>query len=247
MFTIGNGAMCSRGVFEEGFPGAMPACFVHRVWDDMPVNYTELANIPAWWDVDIWADGERFRLDRGRVLGYRRQLDLRTGALSRQVHWQPREGGPVLELDFERFINLADPHGAALQVTIKLAEGQTALRVRTGVNAHVENTGLLHWNLVDQVAGLDTAAVQVRTRATHTDLAVAMAVKLSSAGPWQSSPANPNGPGSETSGGLPQGSQVPNNRLKPPFQMSSAITFGIPTRRGRQLTHRGAAAIILVN
>ena len=187
VFTIGNGAMCSRGVFEEGYPGAMPACFVHRVWDDMPVNYTELANIPAWWGVDIWADGEHFRLDRGRVLSYRRQLDLRTGALSRQVRWQPREGGPVLELDFERFINLADPHGAALQVTITLAEGQTALRVRTGVNAHVENTGLLHWNLVDQVAGLDTAAVQVRTRATQTDLAVAMAVKLSSAGPWQSS------------------------------------------------------------
>ena len=51
VFTIGNGAMCSRGVFEEGYPGAMPACFVHRVWDDMPVNYTELANIPAWWGV----------------------------------------------------------------------------------------------------------------------------------------------------------------------------------------------------
>ncbi|MGB3219555.1 MAG: glycosyltransferase [Anaerolineae bacterium] len=39
--------------------------------------------------------------------------------------------------------------------------------------------------------------------------------------------AAPNGPGIEASAGLPQGSQVPNNRLKPPFQMSSATTFGI--------------------
>ncbi|MGB4803274.1 MAG: O-antigen ligase family protein, partial [Anaerolineae bacterium] len=42
------------------------------------------------------------------------------------------------------------------------------------------------------------------------------------------SPANPNVPGIQASAGLPQGSQVPNNRLKPPFQMSSATTFGIP-------------------
>ena len=41
-------------------------------------------------------------------------------------------------------------------------------------------------------------------------------------------PGIPNVPGIETSAGLPQGSQVPNNRLKPPFQMSSATTFGIP-------------------
>ena len=38
----------------------------------------------------------------------------------------------------------------------------------------------------------------------------------------------PNVPGIEASAGLPQGSQAPNNRLKPPFQMSSATTFGIP-------------------
>ncbi|MFZ1240413.1 MAG: hypothetical protein WAV66_13905 [Anaerolineae bacterium] len=38
----------------------------------------------------------------------------------------------------------------------------------------------------------------------------------------------PNVPEIEASAGLPQGSQVPNNRLKPPFQMSSATTFGIP-------------------
>ncbi len=46
--------------------------------------------------------------------------------------------------------------------------------------------------------------------------------------PFFGPPANPNGPGIEASAGLPQGSQAPNNRLKPPFQMSSATTFGIP-------------------
>jgi kojibiose phosphorylase len=185
IFTIGNGAFCLRGSLEEGYPGDMPACFVHRVWDDMPINFTELANIPRWTGVDIWVDGERFRLDRGQVLGYRRWLDLRNGVLTRTVRWQPRKNGPVLEVGFERFINLADPHSAAVHVWLRVVDGQIDVRLRTGVNAHVENTGLLHWDLVNQAASLDTAAVHVRTRATGIDLGVAAAVNMSGTRPWQ--------------------------------------------------------------
>jgi kojibiose phosphorylase len=185
IFTIGNGAFCARGSLEEGYPGDMPACFVHRVWDDMPINFTELANIPRWTGVDIWVDGERFRLERGRVLGYRRWLDLRNGVLTRTVRWQPRENGPVLEVGFERFINLADPHTAAVQVWLRVVDGQIDVRLRTGLNAHVENTGLLHWDLVNQAASLDTAAVHVRTRATGIDLGVAAAVNMSGTRLWQ--------------------------------------------------------------
>ena len=51
--------------------------------------------------------------------------------------------------------------------------------------------------------------------------------------PADQAPANPNVPGIEASAGLPQGSRVPNNRLKPPFQMPSATTFGIPGQAPR--------------
>jgi beta-phosphoglucomutase len=185
IFTIGNGAFCLRGSLEEGYPGDMPACFVHRVWNDMPINFTELANIPRWTGVDIWVDGERLRLDRGRVLGYRRWLDLRNSVLARTVRWQPRDNGPVLELGFERFINLADPHTAAVHVRLSVVEGQIDVRLRSGVNAHIENTGLLHWDLVNQAVSPDTAAVHVRTRATGIDLAVAAAINMSGTRPWQ--------------------------------------------------------------
>ncbi|MEJ5198683.1 MAG: hypothetical protein WHX53_07150, partial [Anaerolineae bacterium] len=178
VFTIGNGNFCVRGSFEEGYPGENAASFMHRVWDDMPINFTELANLPRWWGVDIWANGVRFRLDRGKALRYRRWLDLRTGVLSRTVRWQPEPDGPVLDLRFERFVNLADPHQAAVQVQIAVVEGQADVRVRTGLNAHVENTGLVHWDLIAQEATADALAVQVRTRATKTNLAVAAAVEM---------------------------------------------------------------------
>ncbi|MCX7670304.1 MAG: glycoside hydrolase family 65 protein, partial [Anaerolineae bacterium] len=178
VFTIGNGNFCVRGSFEEGYPGENAASFMHRVWDDMPINFTELANLPRWWGVDIWVNGVRFRLDRGKVLRYRRWLDLRNGVLSRMVRWQPEPAGPVLDLHFERFVNLADPHQAAVQVRVTVVEGQADLRVRMGLNAHVENTGLVHWDLIAQEATPDAVAVQVRTRATKTDLAVAACVHV---------------------------------------------------------------------
>ena len=177
IFTIGNGAFCVRGSLEEGFPNDMSACFVHRLWDDMPLNFTELANIPRWTGVDIWVDGRRFRMDRGRVLEYRRWLDLRTGVLTRTVRWQPSADGPVVELHFERFANLADQHGAAVRTQVRVMSGAADIRLRAGIDDHVENTGLLHWRRIDQGQTDDSAWLHVRTRATATDLGVAVAVR----------------------------------------------------------------------
>lgn len=193
IFTTGNGNFCVRGCFEEGYPGENAASFMHRLWDDMPINVTELANLPRWWGVDIWANGVRFRLDQGKALNYRRWLDLRTGVLARTVRWQPAEGGPVLDLQFERFVNLADPHAAAVNLTVTVVQGQADLRLRAGLDAHVENTGLVHWDLVAQDVTPDTAAVLVRTRATKTDLAAAMAVNLSGTAPWQAAACDADG------------------------------------------------------
>ena len=141
VFTIGNGQLCVRGSFEEGYPGDHPAAFMHRVWDDMPVSVTELANLPRWWGVDLWFDGERFRLDTGRLLAFTRRLDLRTGVLSRTVRWEAPSGA-VVELGFERFVDFSSPHRAAVRVSVA-SDRPVQVRTRAGLDAHVENTGLL--------------------------------------------------------------------------------------------------------
>ncbi|HSN78029.1 MAG TPA: hypothetical protein VL334_23390, partial [Anaerolineae bacterium] len=185
IFTIGNGAFCLRGSLEEGYPGDMPACFVHRVWDDMPINFTELANIPRWTGVDVWIDGERLRLDRGQVSHYRRQLDLHTGVLSRSFQWQPTAGGPVVELSFERFASLADPHTAVVRAQVEVLQGEATVRLRAGIDDYVENTGLLHWQRIDQGQNQDEAWLHVRTRATQHDLGVAAVVAVSAHAPFK--------------------------------------------------------------
>ncbi len=178
VFTSGNGNMCLRGAFEEGYPASRPACFMHRLWDDMPINFTELANLPEWWGVQLEVNGAWFGLDQGKVLAYRRSLDLRTGVLSRTVRWQPDAHGPIVDLHFERFTSLADPHVAAVKLEMAVVEGDAAIRIRTGLDAHVENTGLLHWDLVDQSVDAEHLMLHVRTRATRIELAVVAAVSF---------------------------------------------------------------------
>ena len=48
VFTLGNGYLGTRGAFEEGYPGAWPATFVHGIYDAVPIAYTELVNCPDW-------------------------------------------------------------------------------------------------------------------------------------------------------------------------------------------------------
>src|SRR5512147_190722 len=48
IFTIGNGYLGTRGAFEEGYPNDHRATFIHGVFDDAPIVFTELANAPDW-------------------------------------------------------------------------------------------------------------------------------------------------------------------------------------------------------
>jgi len=184
IFTIGNGYLGTRGTFEEGYVQALPATFIHGVYDDAPVIYTELANCPDWLSLGIIINGERFRLDsagrtlreRGEILYYERQLDLRDGVLSRLVRWRSPTGDTV-ELRFERFASLADPHVLGLRCQITPLDFNGTIAVQSSLNGYPENQGFDHWEQLDQgtiAQGLEQGIwLQVRTRSSHIELGMA--------------------------------------------------------------------------
>jgi len=189
ILTIGNGNFCVRGALEERIDGDNPACFVHRIWDDMPVTFTELANTPRWYGIEVWVDGMAFGIERGELVSQRRVLDLHTGVLTRIVRWRPYaagEGGPLVELHFERWCSMAQPSLAAVRLRVTLLEGATTeVRIRSGFDHHVENTGLLHWNTRAQGQTDDTAFLHVQTRSTQIDLVLASEMTSWSEAPVQ--------------------------------------------------------------
>jgi kojibiose phosphorylase len=188
ILTIGNGNFCVRGALEERIAGDNPACFVHRIWDDMPVTYTELANIPRWYGVEVWVNGVEFGIERGKVVSQRRVLDLRTGVLTRIVQWRPDAGeaAPLVELHFERWCSMAQASLAAVRLRVTLLEGDVAdVRIRSGFDHHVENTALLHWHTRAQGQSDNAAFLHVQTRATQIDLVLAAEMTSWSEAPVQ--------------------------------------------------------------
>lgn len=179
VFTLGNGYLSTRGAFEEGYPQAWAATLVHGVYDSVPTAYTELANCPDWLPLYISVDGCHFRLDRGHVLSYQRQLDLRRGILTRRVRWRS-PAGQTLDILFERFAALHDPHALALHCEITAVDSPCTIRVQAGIDGYANNMGVAHWEWVNQ--GETDGAVWLHTRTRHSGIDLGMASRLEVAG-----------------------------------------------------------------
>jgi len=175
IFTIGNGYLCTRGAFEEGYPGDRRATFVHGVFDAVPISVSELANIPDWLPLTVYLEGERFCLDRGHILAYQRALDLRTGVLTRTVRWQS-PSGLIATITLERFASLANEHLGLIRCRV-VPEFQGRIEFRAVLKGDMDNEGLAHWHWVSQKYQDGVVGLLNRTRSTQIELASAMLVR----------------------------------------------------------------------
>ena len=178
IFTIGNGYLSTRGSFEEGYPGEHAATFAHGVFDAVPIVFTELANLPNWTEMNIYLAGERFSLTQGEILNFERRLDLFAGVLKRQVRWRSPQGHTV-DLRFERFTNLADPHVLCVRVIVTPLDFSGTIEFRAGLNGGGgDNLGILHWDWLDQHVEDQSAWIHLRTRASGIELGMAMQLSV---------------------------------------------------------------------
>ena len=154
VYTIGNGYFATRGTFEENYVGANPGTLLYGVFDDISIGKEELANIPDWLPIQLFINGERFHMNRGKILAYHRTLDLRNGVLTRTVYWQS-PGGIRLKIQSERFASLADEHIGAIRYSVTVEEkplevNELKLLLRATFNMAVGNYDLMHWESVEE-------------------------------------------------------------------------------------------------
>jgi kojibiose phosphorylase len=175
IFTTGNGILGTRGTFEEGYPDQRQATFIHGIWDDVPLVFTELANTFDWTAFDIWVNGQPFRMDQGSISHYARHLDMKRGELQRRLCWTPPIGPPV-EIRFTRFASLANEHAVAIRLQLTALEGDATVAVRARLHGHVENEGILHWRQMEQGEDHGAAFLMAQTRRDQHAVTEAMRV-----------------------------------------------------------------------
>lgn len=182
VYTIGNGYFCTRGTYEEGYPGAHPGTLLYGVFDHVDIPGEELANAPDWLPIQLFVNGERFRLDKGRVLAYQRELDLQQGVLRRVVRWESTTGIRLCIVT-ERFASLADVHIGRIryQVTVERAPDVVALELVASLNVAVGNYRLMHWEPAEQDRRDDLLWLKSVTYASRVELVQTMSFLTDSA------------------------------------------------------------------
>ena len=174
-FTQGNGYLGTRATFEEHYPGEQRTTFVHGVFDDVPVVFTHLVNFPDWTALDLILAGERFNLAVGRLLDYHRELDLRTGLLTRKVRWESPQGH-ISKLEFLRFASLAEQHLLCQKVLMTPENYSSEIQIVSRLDASTDTMRYQQWHWQDQ--GVEDGSIWLSQRTSSTDIKAAMAQKV---------------------------------------------------------------------
>ncbi len=183
VYSVGNGYFCTRGTFEEGFPGANPATLLYGVFDKVPIAKEELANAPDWTLIRLFINNERVRLDRGKILEYQRTLDIQNGVLQRRVRWEDVSGNRLL-IESERSASLADEHIGIIRYSVTVEKSEQPLQVSlfASLNTAVGNYNLMHWETEDQGHEGNIVWLKSQTIATQVHLAQVFSFKTDTQG-----------------------------------------------------------------
>ncbi|MEA5573333.1 glycoside hydrolase family 65 protein [Calothrix sp. UHCC 0171] len=175
VFTIGNGYLGTRGTFEEGYLDENPATFIHGVYDDVAVVTTELVNVPNWLNLNITIAGETFQLDTGKIINYKRSLDMRLGLLSRDIRWRSPKGHTI-DLHFQRFASLAEQHIVAIRCEITAIDAICDISVTTSLDENTTTQGIKHWQTINHK--ISNNIIGLHSRTINSGIQLGMATKL---------------------------------------------------------------------
>jgi len=175
IFTLGNGYMGVRAATEETYQEETRGCYIAGVFDKFPGEVTELANIPDWLNMELKLDGEKFNLDVGKILSYRRQINIKDGQLIRNIEWESPNGKKT-RLTFERFVSLKNLHLTGLKVKIIPLNYSGDIEICSGINGQVTNSGVQHFK-EGRLRFSSEGIISMTSRTQESDIGLVIAAK----------------------------------------------------------------------
>ncbi|MFX3622691.1 MAG: glycoside hydrolase family 65 protein [Ectobacillus sp.] len=146
IMALGNGYLGLRSSAEEAYLGQVRNLFVAGTFNQFDeYEVTELPNAADIVELAITINGEKFSLEKGKILEYRRDLNVKTGELTRHVVWENRNG-EQFEFLFRRFASLKNLHLIGMRVEITALNSDAQIKIGSGINAQMTNTGAQHFH-----------------------------------------------------------------------------------------------------
>lgn len=130
IFSLSNGFIGMRGMFEEGRPAIEAGTFCNGFHETWQIVHAEeaygfaqtgqtIVNAPDTTLLKLYVDDEPLFLPTARLTEYQRSLDFRTGVLDRRMNWSSPAGKQV-SIRSQRLVSLEHRHLGAIQFEIVL-------------------------------------------------------------------------------------------------------------------------------
>lgn len=172
IMALGNGYMGSRFTFEEDYLNQIRDTFVNGTFNKFSDNeVTELPNLPDLWGMEMYFDGYRFTLEKGEILSYERDLNLKDGNVTRNITWKV-PNGKIVTLNFQRFISYAHLHTLGNRIVIK-CDKPIQVIVKSGINGQYSNSGSQHLDEVD-MRFFEKKFLQFNVRTTQSKIGISL-------------------------------------------------------------------------
>lgn len=200
VFSLGNEYTGLRGYFDEGYSGeSLVGSYLNGVYERrmLPKSgykgmlpFTEfMVNTVDWVYTRISCNGQALDLANSRFSRFRRELDLRTGVLTRSFLWQVDEN-TTLQIAFQRFTSMENEQYVGQKVTLCALSGTADVTIRAGLDftrPHVSVGEAMFETETAQADG-NRCSILAATKTTKQQVFAAAAFHGLPGTPWQPEP-----------------------------------------------------------
>ncbi len=191
LLSIGNGRTGQRANFEEKYTGdTLRGSYVAGVYypdktrvgwwkNGYPEYFAKILNATNWIGINVTIEGEELDLNTAQILSFYRDLDMKSGLLTRRFVAQLASGKQV-EVIAKRFLSIADQEIGAISYSVKALNFSGNLSFEPYINGDVVNEDSNYdenfWIEISQKAVGRTGFVCIETKKTAFQVSTGMSV-----------------------------------------------------------------------
>jgi maltose phosphorylase len=179
IFSIGNGKMGQRAMFEEYYSGkSLEGTYIAGVYypdktrvgwwkNGYPEYFAKVLNSPNWLGVDIQIGKERLDLNTCKVKKFERRLDMQHALLSRKFI-AVFSSGKEIEVTTERFVSRVDDEIGCIRYKVKALNFSDTITCTTTIDGNVKNKDAnydeVFWESIEETIEGEKAFIGVKTK-----------------------------------------------------------------------------------
>ena len=146
IFALANGHIGWRGNLDEGEPHGLPGSYLNGVYESRPLPYAEagygypesgqtVINVTDGKVVRVLVDDEPLDVRYGELRAHQRELDFRTGTLTRTAEWTAPTGRTI-RMRSVRLVSFTQRAIAAVCYDVEPVDGPTRIVVQSELVAN---------------------------------------------------------------------------------------------------------------